>query len=131
MMTDAQRAALGRSLHALRDEAQAKGPFKIEPNRADTATTGVADEDAQALSEMHQVLASKRNQGQAELLGRVLRAIDRLATEPALFGLCEECEEEIAWARLEAMPYATLCTACQAKRDPPRHVRRRSSSDVA
>ena len=32
-------------------------------------TTGVADEDAQALSEMMQVLASKRNEGQAALAG--------------------------------------------------------------
>ena len=129
-MTDAQRATLARRLHALRDEALAKGPVKIEPNRTDTATTGVADEDAQALSEMNQVLASKRNQGQSTLLGQVVRAIDRLATDPDLFGLCDECEEEIPWARLEAMPYATLCTACQAKRDPPRNVRRRSSSDL-
>ena len=129
-MTDAQRATLARRLHALRDEALAKGPFRIEPNRTDTATTGVADEDAQALSEMYQVLASKRNQGQSEILGHVVRAIDRLATDPELFGLCDECEEEIPWARLEALPYTTLCTACQAKRDPPRNVRRRSSSDL-
>jgi DnaK suppressor protein len=53
-----------------------------------------------------------------------------LASDPDLFGLCEECEEEIPWARLEALPYATLCTACQAKRDPQRNQRRRSSFDV-
>ena len=129
-MTDAQRAVLRRRLESIRDDALGKGPVPIQPNRTDVATAGVADEDAQALSEMHQVLASKRNQGQAELLGHVLRAIDRLATDPDLFGLCEDCEEEIPSARLEALPYATLCTACQAKRDPPRGLRRRSSSDM-
>ena len=108
-----------------------KGPAKIEPNRIDDAVAGVADEDAQALSEMHQVLASKRNQGQAELLGRIVRALDRFASEFDLFGLCEECEEEIPWARLEAVPYATLCTACQAKHDPQRGVRRRSTGDFS
>jgi DnaK suppressor protein len=129
-MTREQRAALQRRLHALRDEALGKGPRPIEPNRKDDATAGVADEDAQALNEMHQVLASKRNREQAELLARVVRAIDRLATDPELFGCCEECEEEIPWARLEAMPYATHCTACQAKHDPQRNVRRRSSFDL-
>jgi RNA polymerase-binding transcription factor len=130
-MTVAQRAAILRRLHAVRDEALGKGPKKIEPNRADDATTGVADEDAQALSEMQQVLASKRNQGQADLLARIARAMERLASDPELFGLCEECEEEIPWARLEAVPHATLCTACQAKHDRQRHVRRRSSADFS
>jgi DnaK suppressor protein len=128
-MTDAQRAALRHRLDTLRDEALGKGPTRIQPNRTDDATTGVADEDAQALSEMHQVLASKRNQVQADLLARIARAMDRLAVDPGVFGLCDECEEEIPWARLEAIPYATLCTACQAKRDPQRNVRRRSSAD--
>jgi DnaK suppressor protein len=130
-MTTAQRVQLQQRLLALRDEAMGKEPARIEPNRTDDASTGVADEDAQALSEMHQALASKRNQGRADLLGQIVRAIDRLAADPDLFGLCEECEEEIPWARLEAVPHATLCTACQAKRDPQRNQRRRSSGDFA
>jgi DnaK suppressor protein len=130
-MTAAERVLIQRRLHALRDEAMGKGSARIEPNRTDDATVGVPDEDAQALSEMQQVLASKRNQGRADLLGRIVRAIDRLETDPELFGLCEECEEEIPWARLEAVPYTTLCTACQAKRDPQRNQRRRSSADFA
>ena len=117
-------------LLALRDELLGKGPSRIEPNRTDDATAGVADEDAQALSEMHQVLASKRNQGQADLLARVGRAIERMTVDPDLFGLCEDCEEEIPYGRLEAVPYATLCAACQAKRDPTRGARRRSAGDL-
>jgi DnaK suppressor protein len=129
-MTSAQRAALQRRLIDLRDELLGRGPARIEPNRTEAAATGVADEDAQALSEMFQVLASKRNEGQAAALRRVERALERSAADPELFGLCEECEEEIPWARLEAIPYATLCAACQAKRDPPRNVRRRSAGDL-
>jgi DnaK suppressor protein len=129
-MTPAQRTAIQQRLLALRDQVLGKGPSKIEPNRTEDATTGVADEDAQALSEMQQVLASKRNQGQADLLARIGRAIERMAGEPELFGLCEECEEEIPWARLEAVPHATLCAACQAKHDPQRGARRRSATDL-
>ena len=130
-MTSEQRSAIGRRLIALREELSGRGPSKIEPNRRDEATTGVADEDAQALSEMHQVLASQRNAGQAEVLARITRAIDRLGSDAEGFGLCDECEEEIPFARLEALPYATLCAGCQANRDPPRHVRRRSAIDFS
>jgi len=28
------------------------------------------------------------------------------------YGLCSECEEPIAEARLKALPYATLCIQC-------------------
>jgi DnaK suppressor protein len=130
-MTPADRDAMARRLHALRESLLEKTPTPIEPNRADGATTGVADEDAQALNEMHQVLASNRNLIQAEALARIDRALARLTSDPDLFGLCEDCEEEIALARLEAMPDATLCTECQAKRDPQRNARRRSTSDFS
>jgi len=130
-MTSEQRSVIGRRLIALREELLGRGPSRIEPNRRDMATAGVADEDAQALSEMHQVLASQRNAGQADVLARIARATDRLTGDPEMFGLCEDCEEEIPFARLEAMPYVTLCAACQTKHDPPRHLRRRSAIDFS
>src|SRR5262245_5564286 len=95
-MTSEQRSVIGRRLIALREELLGRGPSQIEPNRRDDATSGVADEDAQALGEMLQVLASQRNAGQADMLARVTRAGDRLANDPDGFGLCEECEEEIS-----------------------------------
>ena len=117
-MNPTKRAALRRALEQLRAELVATSPAKIEPNRKDAATTGVSDEDAQALSEMLQVLASQRNRGQAELVARVDRALSKLANAPDDFGLCEDCEEEIDPRRLAAMPYATRCPACQAKIEP-------------
>jgi DnaK suppressor protein len=117
-MTPRERAALRRSLEALRAEITATGPARIEPNRTDPATAGVADEDAQALSEMMQVLASQRNRGQAELVGRVDRALAKLTAAPDDFGLCEDCDEEIDPRRLAVMPYATRCPACQARAEP-------------
>lgn len=118
-----------RNLERLRGEALAAGPAKIEPNRTDASSVGVADEDAQALSEMMQTLASQRNRQQAELVARIDAALRRLQEQPDEFGLCEECEEEIDARRLELMPHATLCTECQAKRDPRRGVGRRKITD--
>ncbi len=117
-MTPKQREAHRKTLERLRAEVLKVGPARIEPNRKDPATTGVADEDAQALSEMMQVLASKRNEGQAALLRQIDRALAKLTSAPDEFGLCEDCEEEISPKRLAVVPYTTLCVACQAKRDP-------------
>jgi DnaK suppressor protein len=117
-MTPKQRTALRRSLERVRAALVATGPAKIEPNRTDAVTTGVADEDAQALSEMLQVLASQRNRGQAELVARIDRALRKLEAAPEDFGLCEDCEEKIDPRRLAVMPYATRCSACQAKAEP-------------
>lgn len=128
-MTPKERSAHRNALVRLRAEVLGTGPAKIEPNRRDPATSGVADEDAQALSEMLQVLASKRNEGQAELLRRIDRALAKLDDAPDEFGLCEECEEEIAPKRLSAIPYATLCVACQARRDPKLGASRKKLTD--
>jgi DnaK suppressor protein len=128
-MTPKRRAALRSRLEALRASVVAAGPAKIEPNRTDAATSGVADEDAQALSEMLQVLASQRNRGQADLVGRVDQALRKLRDAPDEYGLCEECEEPIADKRLDLMPYALLCAGCQAAREPRHAATRRKLTD--
>ena len=125
-MTPKQRAALRAALEQTRDRVTASGPARIEPNRTDPVATGVADEDAQALSEMMQVLASERNRGQAAQLARIEKALRKLATAPGDYGLCEDCEEEIPLPRLKLMPWATHCAACQAKAEP-RHGRSRKN----
>ena len=128
-MTPKQRLAHRKTLERLRATALEAGPARIEPNRRDPATTGVADEDAQALSEMMQVLASKRNEGKAALVRQIDRALAKLAGAPEDFGLCEGCEEEIPPKRLALVPYATLCVACQAKRDPRLGASRKKLTD--
>ncbi|HET7754901.1 MAG TPA: TraR/DksA C4-type zinc finger protein [Anaeromyxobacteraceae bacterium] len=128
-MTARQRAAYQLALQRLRSRLVQSGPARIEPNRQDPTTTGVSDEDAQALSEMLQVLASQRNKGQAELLGRIDRALRKLEQAPEDFGLCEECEEEIAPRRLALMPYAALCPECQTRTEPKRGAPRRKITD--
>jgi DnaK suppressor protein len=128
-VTPAAAARHRTLLLSLRQQLLAAGPARIEPNRADPATTGVSDEDAQALSEMMQVLASKRNEGQAAQLARLDGALRRLAAQPDDFGLCEECEEEIPVKRLRLMPWATRCAGCQAGHDPKLGAPRRKLTD--
>lgn len=118
-----------QKLAALRDEIIATGPKKIEPNRQDSATVGVSDEDAQALSEMMQTLASQQNKKQAEVVGKIDHALHKLDSEPEDFGVCEECGDDISDKRLAFMPYATLCIECQTAQDPKRGERRRHAGD--
>jgi DnaK suppressor protein len=128
-MDQAHRAGYKKILKELRREALAQRPARVEPNRRDAAEVGVADEDAQALSEMLQAISSQRNKGQAERVARIDRALRKLAEEPDEYGLCEECGDEIAQRRLSAVPEATLCAECQAARDPRRGGTRRKVTD--
>ena len=128
-MTAKQLKALRAALQKLRAQALAKGAAPIQPNTRDETQVGTVDEDAQALGEMLQVLSSQRNKGQKELLLRIDTALRRLDEDPDDFGLCQECEESIPWKRLELLPYATLCAACQTRRDPQRGAARKKITD--
>ena len=126
-MTPAQRESCRKRLEALRQEALGSGGIAIEPN-AEAAQAG-GSEDAQPLNEMLQAIASQRNATQNRVLERVQRALTKLAQDSEDFGLCEECGEAIAWGRMQAMPYAERCVACQGKQDPVRGQRRSKLTD--
>jgi DnaK suppressor protein len=52
--------------------------------------------------------------GNAErLLAQVQDALGRF--DDGTYGVCENCQEAIDPARLEALPYATLCLRCQQR----------------
>jgi len=121
--------SLEESLKKLRAETIAQGAVPIEPNRTDETQAGVTDEDAQALSEMMQVLNSQRNKSQKELLARIDKALRKCKEQPEMVGLCEECEEKIPAKRLKLMPFAAFCAECQGRRDPQRGAARKKLTD--
>ena len=57
------------------------------------------------------------DQGLEENSEHVLAAIDAALAriEAGTFGTCERCGQPIAEARLEALPYATLCIDCKRR----------------
>ncbi|WP_136441017.1 TraR/DksA family transcriptional regulator [Pacificoceanicola onchidii] len=59
--------------------------------------------------EDEEMLESLGTASQAEI-GHIRRALERL--NEGSYGYCDKCGEEIAPARLEAVPYAVLCHAC-------------------
>ena len=48
-----------------------------------------------------------------EMLQQVREALERI--DRGEYGMCEACEEPIPPRRLEALPYARYCVACQTK----------------
>jgi DnaK suppressor protein len=55
------------------------------------------------------------------LIRRLRSAIDRI--DDGSYGICPECEEEIARKRLKAIPWAELCISCQERVDVSKPLR--------
>lgn len=68
-------------------------------------------DDASEAYEQAKELALHQNAKQ--LLTQVTVALQRF--EQGTYGICERCSKEIDPARLEALPYATLCLHCQQR----------------
>jgi DnaK suppressor protein len=126
-MTPEELDILRELLIARRDELIAEGDLAIEPVRRDG--TDKVDDDEAPLTEMNQVIASKRNKNRALELTRIEAALRRLADDPEAFGECADCEEPIPMGRLRVMPWTQYCVGCQDKRTPPRDGRRRHLGD--
>src|SRR5579863_3524081 len=60
-------------------------------------------------------LSSRNLERESLLLRNVRAALARIAK--GTYGACLECEEEISHKRLQAVPWATLCIACQQDAD--------------
>ena len=59
--------------------------------------------------ENDEVLESLDSQGRIEL-DHIEHALGRM--ERGVYGVCEQCEEEIPAGRLHALPYSTTCVHC-------------------
>ena len=66
-----------------------------------------------ALQQQQMALANQQQaSAQLRAIERALRAIDS-----GDFGICSECGENIAFARLEVQPFSSLCLGCQSSRE--------------
>lgn len=71
----------------------------------------------QALDSAHQELNSQLAEVESRELASIENALERI--RQGEYGVCEGCQNRIPFARLSALPYATLCIECQreAERD--------------
>ena len=92
---DALRSALAGDLTLLK-ELRSESPGDV----IDAAVDSAQDEISSQLAEV-----------ESRELGSIENALERMRT--GHYGTCEYCGCKIPMARLNALPYATMCIACQ------------------
>ena len=106
---DALRSALAGDLSLLKElRGQSRGDV------ADFGLDAAQDELSSQLAEV-----------ESRELVNIESALERI--REGSYGKCEHCEEVIPLARLQALPYATLCIRCQ--REAEKDGSRRGASD--
>jgi len=94
-----RRSALAAAIQSTRDNAGARQEAAKDPYGGASATHD---------SEMAVAVA--------ERLARQLVQLDRARADfdAGRYGVCQDCNEPIAAARLKVLPFATRCVRCQA-----------------
>jgi DnaK suppressor protein len=59
-----------------------------------------------------------------KLINKIEEALQRI--EAGVYGVCEECGEQIGVERLRARPVTTLCIACKAEQEAEEKKQRRA-----
>jgi len=77
-----------------------EGNVGLGNHMADDATAAFDQATAVSFQRGHQIA-----------LGQVELALQRM--DAGEYGICDRCHEEIDFARLKAVPQATLCMSCQ------------------
>jgi DnaK suppressor protein len=75
----------------------------------------VRDAEEQSVDDFVQEVDFALMQMKSETLLKIDEAILRL--EAGTYGLCTECQAEISEARLQALPFAARCRACQEEEE--------------
>jgi RNA polymerase-binding protein DksA len=97
-----QFSALSRSIKSLGSDRTADHGREVVKDPYGTASITHDDEIAFAVADQR-----------ARQLAEVTRALEDI--NAGRYGVCRECGEPIAKARLKVMPFATRCVACQAR----------------
>jgi len=97
-------------LERKKDELVASAPARTPATDPGSKSGDWIDQSSQE-SDLHVRLALK--QTDSKLLRAIDEAIHRI--DQGTYGICMECENEIAAARLEAVPWTRVCIDCKAK----------------
>ena len=110
---DERYDVLKRMLEERRREIQDK-LRSLREGRPDDADQ-VKDTEEQSVDDFVREVDFALMQMKSETLAKIDEAMRRL--EHGSYGVCAECAGEIAEARLEALPFATLCRSCQEQQE--------------
>ena len=97
-------------LEKKKEELLAATPARTPASEPGSKSGDWIDQSSQE-SDLHVRLALK--QTDSKLLRAIEEAIHRI--EAGTYGICTECENEIAANRLEAVPWTRVCIECKEK----------------
>jgi DnaK suppressor protein len=100
-------------LEARRQEIHDKLRFLRETLPAEASE--VTDTEEQSVHDFVRDVELALMEMKAETLTKIDEALQRL--QVGTYGTCAECGQEIAEARLRALPFATLCVSCQQQEE--------------
>ena len=100
------------SLLQLRKEITREIQQGVQENREGEAGDGRDTYDI-ASDERDREISLLLSDRERRKLQQIDDALHRIDTEE--YGVCEECDGEIASGRLEAMPFSRLCVTCQSE----------------
>jgi DnaK suppressor protein len=92
-------------------------------NREEIQIENAGDDFERLQQRLNRELAIRNLDRDSKLLKDVEEALSR--TETGVFGMCLQCEDEIPEKRLNAVPWASYCLACQEELD-----RRRDAGEL-
>jgi DnaK suppressor protein len=99
-------------LEKRRDEILAAAPARTPATEPGSKSGDWIDQSSQE-NDVHVRLALK--QTDHKLFRAIEDAIHRV--DQGTYGICIECENEIAPARLDAVPWTRVCIECKSKQD--------------
>jgi len=101
-MLEERRTEIHQKLRAIREEI---------PSYQDE----VRDSEEQSVTDFAQEMDFALMEMKAQTLIRIDEAL--LKVDQGTYGSCDECEQDIAEARLKAVPFALLCRECQEREE--------------
>ena len=97
-----------------RDEILGTGGIKpLQASMENNTRQGDMADQASGNNEVH--IALKLKQTDAKILRAIEEALSRI--EKGTYGICRDCGEPIAEARLNAIPWARVCITCKEKQN--------------
>lgn len=98
--------------YLLEERASLQQELASASNAAQEANVGLGNHMAEdATAAFDQATAVSLRRGQQLALLQVEDALQRIVA--GTYGRCARCDDEIDFARLKAVPQATLCMSCQ------------------
>lgn len=99
-----------QQLMARRDALRKSLKLEIDDLR-ETGGGGYSDSVDAASDATHHAVSSKLAEFESRELNKIERALQQIRR--GAYGTCETCSKKIPMARLNALPYTTLCVNCQ------------------